>query len=195
MQTYSCFPRGSDGKESPCNVGDQGLIPRLGIFLGEGNGNPLQYSCLENFMDREAWWARVHGVAKSQTQLSDYHFLTQLIHIVQQKLTQHCKTIILQLKILFKKTTHPEKGQAVISHIFTFVFPTVVSFMSLSAVQSLGPLQTAIVRGCHGVLATLQTLAGLCGVRPPNPGLRHLSEAEISGSSVPTGSCLLSIAH
>ena len=50
---------------SPCNVGDQGSIPRSGIFPGEGNCNPLQYSCLENFMDREAWWPRVHGVAKS----------------------------------------------------------------------------------------------------------------------------------
>ena len=46
------FPGGSDGKESACNAGDQGLIPGLGRFPGEGNGNPLQYSCLENSMDR-----------------------------------------------------------------------------------------------------------------------------------------------
>ena len=62
---------GSDGKESACNTGDPGLIPGLGRSPGEGNGNPLQYSCLENSMDRGAWWATVHGVAKSQTQLSN----------------------------------------------------------------------------------------------------------------------------
>ena len=49
------FPGDSDGKESTCNVGDLGSIPRLGRSLGEGNGNPLQYSCLENSMDRGAW--------------------------------------------------------------------------------------------------------------------------------------------
>ena len=65
---------GSDGKESACNVVDRGLIPGSGRSPGEGNGNPLQYSCLENPMDREAWWATVHGVAKSQTRLSDERF-------------------------------------------------------------------------------------------------------------------------
>ena len=59
------FPSGSDGKESAHNVGGLGSIP------GEGNGNPLQYSCLENSMDRGPWWATVHGVAKSWTQLND----------------------------------------------------------------------------------------------------------------------------
>ena len=65
------FPGDSDGKESACNVGDPGSIPGLGRSPGEGNGNPLQYSCLENPMDRGAWRAAVHGVAKSQTQLSN----------------------------------------------------------------------------------------------------------------------------
>ena len=55
---------GLDGKESACNAGDPSLIPGLGGAPGEGNGNPLQYSCLENPMDRGTWWARVHGVAK-----------------------------------------------------------------------------------------------------------------------------------
>ena len=68
------FPGGSDGKESACKVGDPDLIPELGISPGEGNGNPLQYSCLENSMDRRAWQATVHGVAKSQTLLGDFHF-------------------------------------------------------------------------------------------------------------------------
>ena len=60
-------------KNSP-NVGDLGSIPGLGRFLGEGKGYPLQYSCLDNFMDKGAWQAIVHGVTKSQTQLSDFHF-------------------------------------------------------------------------------------------------------------------------
>ena len=65
------FPGGSDGKESACNAGNLGSIPGMGRSPGEGYGYPLQYSCLENPMDRGDWWATVHGVAKSQTQLSD----------------------------------------------------------------------------------------------------------------------------
>ena len=61
------FPGGSDSKASAYNAGDPGSIPGSGRSPGEGNGNPLQYSCLENPMDREAWWATVHGVAKTQT--------------------------------------------------------------------------------------------------------------------------------
>ena len=56
------------------NVGDLGSIPGLGRSSGEGNGNPLQYSCLENPMDGGAWWAKVHGVTKSRTRLSDFTF-------------------------------------------------------------------------------------------------------------------------
>ena len=67
----SCFPGGSDGKESAFSAGDAGSLPGLGRSLGEGNDNPLQYSCLENPMDRGAWRATVRGVAKSQTQLSN----------------------------------------------------------------------------------------------------------------------------
>ena len=59
------FPGGSDGKESACNAGDPGSIPGLGRSSGEGNVNPFQYSCLENYMDRGAWQAIVHGVAES----------------------------------------------------------------------------------------------------------------------------------
>ena len=61
------FPGGSDDKESVCSEGDLDLIPELGRSLGEGNGDSLQYSCLENPMDREAWQATVHGVTKSWT--------------------------------------------------------------------------------------------------------------------------------
>ena len=59
------FPGGSNSKEFACNAGDLSSIPGLGKSTGEGNGNPLQDSCLENSMDRGAWWAIVHGVAKS----------------------------------------------------------------------------------------------------------------------------------
>ena len=62
---------GSDGKESACNAGDPSSIPEFGRSPGEGDGNPLHYSCLENSMDRGAWWATVHGaVTESWTQLS-----------------------------------------------------------------------------------------------------------------------------
>ena len=65
------FLGGSDGKESACNVGDLGSISGLGRSPGEGNGNPFQYSCWENFLDRRGWWATVHAVAKSWTWLSN----------------------------------------------------------------------------------------------------------------------------
>ena len=76
------FPGGLDSKASTCNVGDLGSIPVLGRSPGEGNGNLLQYSCLENSTDGGAWWATVHGVAKSQIQLSNF--------------TQHLRSQILQ---------------------------------------------------------------------------------------------------
>ena len=59
-------------KNPTANAGDTGLISGLGRLPGDGNGNPLQYSCLENPMDRGTWWATVHGVAKSWTQLSTH---------------------------------------------------------------------------------------------------------------------------
>ena len=75
------FTVGSDGKESACNAGDQSLIPGSRRSPGEGNGNPFQYSCLENSMDKGAWWVTVHGVAKSQTRLSDSHTHTFIFNI------------------------------------------------------------------------------------------------------------------
>ena len=70
------FPGDSGGKESTCNTGDSDLIPGCGRSPGEGNGNPLQYFGLENSINRGAWWATVHGVAKSQTQLSNSYIDT-----------------------------------------------------------------------------------------------------------------------
>ena len=80
MHEYMCIG-GSEVKASACNVGDLGLIPGLGRSPGEGNGNPLQYSCLENPIDRGAWWATVHGVVKSRTQLSDFTLLHMHMYV------------------------------------------------------------------------------------------------------------------
>ena len=71
IKGHAGFPGGSDGKESTCNVGDLGSIPGLGRSPGGGHGKPLQYSCLENPMDRGAWWAAVQEVTESRTLLSD----------------------------------------------------------------------------------------------------------------------------
>ena len=66
-QAFDKLPRWFPGKASAYIVGDLGSIPGSGRSPGEGNGNPLQYSCLENLMDAGAWWATVHGITKSQT--------------------------------------------------------------------------------------------------------------------------------
>ena len=75
------FPGSLDGKASAYNAGYLGSIPGLGRSPGEGNGNPLQYSCLENPMDQGAWWATVHGVTKSWTRLSDF---SSLLHFIEK---------------------------------------------------------------------------------------------------------------
>ena len=68
---FGGFPCSSVGKESACSAGDPGSTPGLGRFPEAGKGNPLQYPCLGNLMDRRAWWATVHGVTKSRARLSD----------------------------------------------------------------------------------------------------------------------------
>ena len=85
------FPGGSEVKASACNVGDLGSVPGWGRAPGEGNGTPLQYSCLENPMDGGAWWATVHGVAKSRTRLSDFTFTFCMLFsslFIQQRFIQ-----------------------------------------------------------------------------------------------------------
>ena len=84
------FPGGLEVKASACNTGDRGSIPGWGRFPGEGNGNPLPYSCLENPTDRGAWWATVHRVAKSQTWLSNFTFT------FFQELTEHIQDMVLK---------------------------------------------------------------------------------------------------
>ena len=82
----TCFPCGSDSKESGCNAWDLGSIAGSGRSLGEGNGLPFQYSCLENSMDRNAWRAIIRGIAKSCTQSSDYTFtLLSLLSLYTQR--------------------------------------------------------------------------------------------------------------
>ena len=79
------FPGSSDGKDSACNAGDPGLIPGSERSPGEGNDCPLQYSCLENPVDRGAWWATVHGVTKSRTWLSHFTSLHKLQEILKDR--------------------------------------------------------------------------------------------------------------
>jgi len=86
------FPGGSEVKVSACNARDLGSIPGSGRSPGEGNGNPLQYSCLENPMDGGAWWATVPGVTKSQTPLSDFTSRRgHLIFFMMQEVCGHSK--------------------------------------------------------------------------------------------------------
>ena len=82
------FPGGSEVKASASNAGDLGSIPGSGRCPGEGNGNPLQCSCLENPMDGGAWWAPVHRVAKSRTRLSDFtSTLTLMYSVIPEEFT------------------------------------------------------------------------------------------------------------
>ena len=76
------FLGGSDSKASACNAGDPGLIPGWGRSPGEGNGNPLQYACLENSMNGGAWLASIYGAAKSWTQMSNFTSLDHVLVLV-----------------------------------------------------------------------------------------------------------------
>ena len=84
------FPGGSAGEESSGNMGKLGSIPGLGRSPGEGKGYPLQYSGLENSMDRGAWWATVHGVSKNRTWLSNFHFHCLEYHLFPFNILKVC---------------------------------------------------------------------------------------------------------
>ena len=86
------FPGGSVVKNPPVNAGDLGLIPGQEDLLGEGNGNPLQYSCLENPMDGGVWWAAVYGVAKSRTRMSNFTF-TFHFHALEKEMATHSSVL------------------------------------------------------------------------------------------------------
>ena len=97
LRITSGVPGGSDGKESACNDGDLGSVSGLGRSPGEGNGNLLQYFCLENLMDRGAWRATFHGVAKSWTWLSEFHFTSFIIVsysvVTEKAMAPHSSTL------------------------------------------------------------------------------------------------------
>ena len=128
------FTGGLDGKASACNVGDPGSIPGLGRFPGEGNGNPLQYSCLENLMDRGAWRATVvHEVSKSQRPLSNftftclYHFF--IVWIANILLIWLWFSSQLKLKLREEtNTSHIQKAH-ILKHIFKSVFNSIKTFV------------------------------------------------------------------
>ena len=104
---YICFPGGSDGEESTCNLGDPGSIPGLGRSPGGEHGNPLQYSCLENPMDRGAWWATVHGIAELDTS----EWLTLSILFIDKRLQGALLKRQLYLKGFLSDFLFSERGE------------------------------------------------------------------------------------
>ena len=100
------FPSGSDGKEFACYAGDLDSIPGWGRSPGEGNGNPLQHSCLENSMDRRAWQATVHGVTKSQT-----HWVTNTLTSQLCSMERRCTTRNFSLRRKGKEWSVPPSYQ------------------------------------------------------------------------------------
>ena len=116
------FPCSSVSKESACSAGDLGLFPGSGRSPGEGNGNPLQHSCLENPTDRGAWWAAVHGVTKSWAWLCDWHLhflrisMKSLCHWELEEVSKNwVKIQIVQKNVL------PEDGSNIFN-FFKFIF-------------------------------------------------------------------------
>ena len=116
------LPCSSNGKESACDAGDQGSIPGLGSSSEEGNGNPLQYSCLENSMDREAWRATIHRVAKSRTRLSDSHTHTHTHNIPFYGYTTFCLSICQLTDIWVVSTFWLWWIMMLLTFIYVFVF-------------------------------------------------------------------------
>ena len=104
------FPGGLDGKESACNVGDLGLIPGWGRSPGEGNGYPLQHSCLENPMVGGAWQSTVYGVTKRRTQLSDFTITITITDSLDMNIfkviNMHCQNISEKSKNIYTLTSH-----------------------------------------------------------------------------------------
>ena len=105
----------SAGKESTCIAGDPGLIPGSGSFPGEGNGNPLQRSCLENPRDREAWWEVVYGVAQSRTQLSDLTF-TFHFHALEKEMATHSSVLAWRIPGTGEPGGLPSMGSQRVGH-------------------------------------------------------------------------------
>ena len=116
LQNLVSTPTGAssaaEGKAPACNAGDAGSIPGLGSSPGEGNGNPLQYPCLENPTDGRAWWAKVHGITKSRTRLSELtslHFNRERIRALDM-LNRICHLIISPEKSTGGALQHLQSG-------------------------------------------------------------------------------------
>ena len=109
------FLGGPDGKESACNAGDLGSTPGLGKSPGEGNGNPLQYSYLENSMSGGAWWAAVHGITKSWTQLSNFAF-TFHFHALEKERVAHSSVLVWRIPGMGEPGRKPSVGSHRVEH-------------------------------------------------------------------------------
>ena len=102
-------------KNLPADAGDACLIPGSGRSPGERNGNPLQYSCLGNLMDRGAWRATVHGVAKSRTQLSDFPF-TFHFHALEKEMATHSSVLAWTIPGMGEPGGPPSMGSHRVGH-------------------------------------------------------------------------------
>ena len=102
-------------KNPPANAGGLGSIPGMGGSPGEGNGNPLQYSCLGNCMDRGAWLPEVHGVAKSWTQLSDFTF-TFHFHALEKEMATHSSVLAWRNPGTGEPSGLPSMGSHIVGH-------------------------------------------------------------------------------
>ena len=143
------FPGGSDSKNSACKIGDLCLIPGSGRSSGEGNVYPLQYSCLENSVDKRAWRATVHGVAKTQTQLSDNTFCSVQFSrsVVSNSLRPHelqharlpspsLSPGVYSNSCLLSQWCHPKHLILCCPlHLFPSIFPSVRTFSNESALH------------------------------------------------------------
>ena len=116
------FPSGSDGKETACNVGDLGLIPGSGISPGEGNDNPLQYPCLENPMVRGTWQSTVHGIAKSQTWLSNFIITIYIIQVTKKDLLYSTGNYIQYLVKIYNRKESQKKCVCVYIYVYIYIY-------------------------------------------------------------------------
>ena len=127
--TDAQFPGGSDSKASVCNAGGLGSIPGLGRSPGEGNGNPLQYSCLENSMRGGAWWATVHGVANRWTLLSNFTSRLHNAHPYPNAEHPVCKMTPYP-QLLYKRTNFSYKHKGIV-HLADTAWHTQLAFCLL----------------------------------------------------------------